>query len=81
MHHQIKDKYYTMTKEQKDLVEEIQLLEKEIKDLNKKINESILEANELKVKVVNLREVLMDKYLLLKEVTEKIKINKEGMDS
>jgi len=70
-----------MTKEQKILVNEIQSLEKEIKELTNKINENIVEANEYKIKVVNLREELMKKYLALKEVTDHIKGTKEGNDT
>jgi hypothetical protein len=59
-----------MNQEQKKLVEEIQILEKEIKSLTKKIDKTLIDTNELKVMVVNKREKLRDLYLKLKEVTE-----------
>jgi uncharacterized coiled-coil DUF342 family protein len=59
-----------MTPEQETLVKEIQSIEKKIKKLMDKINKSVIEANELKLQVVNLRDVLRDLYLKLKEVTE-----------
>jgi hypothetical protein len=59
-----------MNQEQKKLVEEIQILEKEIKSLTKKIDKTLIDTNELKVMVVNKREKLRNLYLKLKEVTE-----------
>jgi hypothetical protein len=59
-----------MTKEQKQLVDEITLLESEIKQLVLQIRKSEIENNEFKVKVVTLRDKLRQLYLKLKEITE-----------
>jgi regulator of replication initiation timing len=66
-----------MTDEIKKLVKEITIIEKRISKLNRMINKTISLSNAFKMEVVTLRDKLKEKHLLLKEISERNKLNKE----
>jgi hypothetical protein len=70
-----------MTIEQKVLVETITGLESKIKKLTRMVDTNLVQTNKIKLDIVSLREQLREKYLELKEVTDKIKASKDTIDS